>query len=51
MNDQQLIEELENYLVKDICDARARNNNPRSKPKSSNTKSNLIYKPVFADFL
>ena len=48
VNDQQFIEELEKYLVKDAC---AWNNNPRAKPKSSNMKSNLIYKHVFADFL
>ena len=51
MNDQQFIDDLNKYLVKDISDTCARNTNPRAKPKSSDTKSNLIYKCVFADFL
>ena len=50
VNDQRF-EELEKYLVKDIHDACAQNNNPRTKPKSSDTKSNLIYKRVFTDFM
>ena len=38
-------------VVKDIRGACARNNNPRAKPKSSDTKSNLIFMCAFADFL
>ena len=41
VNNQQFIEKLEKHLVKDIRDACARNNNPRVKPKSSDTKSSL----------
>ena len=51
VNDKQFIRELEELLVKDICNACARNTNPRAKPKASYTKSDLIYKRVFADFL
>ena len=51
MNDKRLIRELEELLVKDIRNACARNTNPRAKPKASDTKSHLIYKRVFADFL
>ena len=45
------IRELEELLAKDIPNACARNTNPRAKPKASDTKSDLIYKRVFADFL
>ena len=48
VTDQQLIQELEQFLVKDIRDACVRDNNPRAKPKSSDTKRALIYKFVFA---
>ena len=48
VNDQQFIEQLEKYLVGDAC---AQNSNARAKLKSPDTKSNLIYKHVFADFL
>ena len=51
MNDQRFIEEPEKYFVKDIRDACAWNNNLCARPKSSDTKSNLIYKCVFAAFL
>ena len=51
VNDKRFIRELEELLVKDIRDACARNTNPRAKPKASDTKSDLIYKRVFADFL
>ena len=51
VNDQRVIEEIEKYLVKDICDAFVRNSFPRAKPKSSYTKSNLIYRHVFTDLL
>ena len=51
VNDQRFIRELEEMLAKDISDACARNTNPRAKPKSLDTKSHLIYKRVFADFL
>ena len=51
LNDQQFIDDLNKYLVKDICDACAWNNNPHAKPKSSDTKSDLMSKCVFPDFL
>ena len=51
VNDQRFLQELEQFLAKDICDACARNSNPRAKPKPSDTKTALIYKRVFADFL
>ena len=51
MNDQPFIRELEELLAKYIRNACAQNTNPRAKPKASDTKSNLIYKRVFADFL
>ena len=51
VNDQQFIRELEELLANDIGDACARNMNPRAKPKASDTKFDLIYKRVFADFL
>ena len=51
VNDKQFIRELEELFVKDIRDACARNTNSRAKPKASDTKSDLIYKRVFADFL
>ena len=51
VNDQQFIREPEELLAKDIRDACARNMNPRAKPKASDTKTALIYKRVFGDFL
>ena len=51
VNDKRFIRELEELLAKDIRHACARNMNPRAKPKASDTKSDLIYKCVFADFL
>ena len=51
VNDKRFIRELEELLVKDIRNASARNTNPRAKPKASDTKSDLIYKRVFGDFL
>ena len=51
MNDQRFIRELEELLAKDIRNTCARNTNPRAKPKASDTKSDLIYKHVFANFL
>ena len=51
VNDKRFIRELDELLVKDIRTACARNMNPRAKPKASDTKSDLIYKLVFADFL
>ena len=51
MNDQQIIQELEKYLGKDIRDACAWNNNSCAKRKSRDTKSDLMYKRVFANFL
>ena len=51
VNDKRIIRELEELLAKDIRNACARNMNPRAKPKVSDTKSDLIYKRVFADFL
>ena len=38
VNDQQFIQELEQFLAKDIRDACARNSNLRAKPKPLNTK-------------
>ena len=49
VNDQRFFQELEELLAKDIRDACARNTDLRAKPKASNTKSDLIYKRVFAD--
>ena len=51
VNDQRFIREPEELLVKDIRNACAQNTNPRAKPKALDTKSDLIYKRVFADFL
>ena len=51
VNDKQIIRELEELLAKPIRNACARNTNPRAKPKASDTKSDLIYKRVFAAFL
>ena len=51
VNDKQFIRELEELLAKDIRNAFARNMNLRAKPKASDSKSDLIYKRVFADFL
>ena len=51
VNDKRFIRELEELLAKDIRNACARNTNPRAKLKASDTKSDLIYKLVFADFL
>ena len=51
VSDQQLIQELEKYLVKNIHDACERNINPRAKPKSLDKKFDVIYKRVFTDFL
>ena len=44
-NDQRFIREFEEFLAKDIRDVCARNT------KASDTKSDLIYKRVFGDFL
>ena len=51
VNDKRFIREPEELLAKDIRIACARNTNPRAKPKALDTKSDLIYKRVFADFL
>ena len=55
VNDQQFIylfiQELAQFLAKDIRDTCARNSNPRAKPKPSDTKTVVIYKQVFANFL
>ena len=51
VNDQQFIDELEHFLAKDTRNACARNNNPCAKPRASDTKTALIYKRVFTDFL
>ena len=51
VNDKRFIRELEELLVKDIGNGCARNTNLRAKPKVSDTKSDLMYKGVFADFL
>ena len=51
MNDQRFIQELEQYLLKDMHGACARNSNPCAKLKPSDMKTALIYKHVFTDFL
>ena len=51
VNDKRFIRELEELLVKEIRNACAPNTNPCAKPKASDTRSDLIYKRVFADFL
>ena len=51
VNDQRFIQELQQFLSKDIRDACARNTNPHTKPKPSDMKTALIYKRVFAGFL
>ena len=51
VNDKRFIREVEELLAKDIRNACARNTNPRAKPKASDTKSDLICKCVFANFL
>ena len=51
LNDKRFIQKLDKLLAKEIRNACARNTNPREKPKASDTKSDLIYKRVFADFL
>ena len=51
VNDQRFIRELEEFFAKDIRDACAWNTNSRAKPKASDTKTALIYKRVFGDFL
>ena len=51
VKDKQFIRELEELLAKDIRNACVRNTNPRARLKASDTKSDLIYKRVFADFL
>ena len=48
-NDQNFINELNKYLVKDIPCACARNTSLGASP--SHPKSDFIYKRVFADFL
>ena len=42
---------MEQFLLKDTWYACVWNNNLCAKPESSDTKSDLIYKCVFADFL
>ena len=51
VNDQLIIRGLEECLAKDTRDTCAPNTNPRAKPKASDTKTALIYKRVFGDFL
>ena len=51
LNNQRFIQELEQFLAKDIHDACARNSNMRAKLKPSDTKTALIYKRVFVNFL
>ena len=51
VNDQRFIRELEELLAKDIRNACVRNTNPRAKPKALDTKFDLIYKRVLAEFL
>ena len=51
VKDERFIRELEELLTKDIHNACVWNTNPRAKPKISDTKSDLIYKRLFANFL
>ena len=51
VNDQRFVQELEKFLAKDVGDTCAWNNNLHAKPRPSDTKTALIYKRVFADFL
>ena len=51
MNDQRFIQELEDFLSKDICDACAQNSNPHAKPKPSSMKSALIFQACVCRFL
>ena len=45
------INDLNKDIKKNLYEACARNTNPRAKPKSSDSKSGMIYKRAFADFL
>ena len=51
VNNKRFIGELEELLAKDIRDACAWNTNPCAKLNASDTKTALIYKRVFGDFL
>ena len=42
VNDQRFIDDLEQFLAKDIRDACARSNNPRAEPRASDTKTVVI---------
>ena len=37
--------------IKNIFEACAQNTNPRAKPKSLDSRSDLIYQPTFTNFL
>ena len=50
VNAHQFIVDPKEYLVKNIRDACAWNNNPRAKRKSLDTTFDLMYKCVSADF-
>ena len=51
MNDKKFMDELNQYLGEDNRGTCVQNSNVRAKPKSSSTKSDLMHKRVFADFL
>ena len=51
VNKKRFIRELEELLGKGIRNACARNTSPCAKPSASDTKCDLIYTGVFADFL
>ena len=48
---QMFMDHLTKDITQNLCQAFARNTNPRVKPKSSCSKADLIYNRVFADFL
>ena len=49
--DQLFINDLANQLVAELRAACQFNPNPGAKPKSSDTKTNLIYKHAFCNYL
>ena len=49
LNDERFIDGVKSFPAKDNRDTCAGNNNPRAKPRTSDTKSALMYKRVFAD--
>ena len=49
--DQLFIDDLSKQPVAKLCAACLFNPNPSAKPKSSNTKTDLIYKRAFCNYL